>query len=52
MAATAGSVAIGSTIGHGVSQMLFGGSNDAAPVQAAAPVQNQQMSCETQAQSS
>jgi hypothetical protein len=27
MAATAGSVAIGSTIGHGLSNMLFGGSS-------------------------
>jgi len=52
MAATAGSVAIGSTIGHGISHMLFGGSSDAAPVQAAAPVQNQQMGCELQAQGS
>ncbi|KAJ7269828.1 hypothetical protein C8J57DRAFT_1323611 [Mycena rebaudengoi] len=41
MAATAGSVAIGSTIGHGLSNMLFGGGG--------APAQNQQssnMSCE------
>jgi len=30
MAATAGSVAIGSTIGHGLSSMLFGGSSSAA----------------------
>ena len=51
MAATAGSVAVGSTIGHGLSHALFGGSNEAAPVQSAAPVQNQQanMSCEIQA---
>jgi len=58
MAATAGSVAIGSTIGHGLSSMLFGGSSShAAPVeQQAAPVQQQQQStfgqgaaCEIQA---
>jgi hypothetical protein len=52
MAATAGSVAIGSTIGHGLSNMLFGGSSEAAaPAQTAAPVQNQQssISCEVQA---
>jgi hypothetical protein len=30
MAATAGSVAVGSTIGHGLSSMLFGGSSSAA----------------------
>jgi hypothetical protein len=33
MAATAGSVAIGSTIGHGVSSMLFGGRSESAPVE-------------------
>lgn len=55
MAATAGSVAIGSTIGHGISSMLFGGSSAASsePAQqaAAAPVQqqNQGISCEIQA---
>ena len=55
MAATAGSVAIGSTIGHGLSSMLFGGSSAASsePAQqaAAAPVQqqNQGISCEIQA---
>ncbi|EDR07974.1 uncharacterized protein LACBIDRAFT_327173 [Laccaria bicolor S238N-H82] len=56
MAATAGSVAIGSTIGHGLSSMLFGGSsNSAAPVAEAPPVQQQQqqqmggVSCEVQA---
>jgi len=55
MAATAGSVAIGSTIGHGLSNMLFGGRSE-APVeqQQAPPVQQQQnqMSgkvCEVQA---
>lgn len=43
MAATAGSVAIGSTIGHGISSMLFGGSSQAAPAESqAAPVQQQQ----------
>lgn len=52
MAATAGSVAIGSTIGHGLSNMLFGGSNHAAaPAEQAVPTQQQQMtpSCEIQA---
>ncbi|KAF8636928.1 hypothetical protein AX17_003179 [Amanita inopinata Kibby_2008] len=56
MAATAGSVAIGSTIGHGISSMLFGGSNHAAtaaPETQAPPVQQQQyqsgMNCEVQA---
>jgi hypothetical protein len=55
MAATAGSVAVGSTIGHGLSHMLFGGSNSAAPApEPAAPVQQQSfqssgMSCEGQA---
>ena len=54
MAATAGSVAVGSTIGHGLSSMLFGGSSSAAPAEAQAPpVQQQQqgtgISCEVQA---
>ncbi|KXN89336.1 Mitochondrial intermembrane space cysteine motif-containing protein MIC17 [Leucoagaricus sp. SymC.cos] len=56
MAATAGSVAVGSTIGHGISSMLFGGGGNAAPTQeasAAPPVQQQQqsngISCEAQA---
>ncbi|KAK7447463.1 hypothetical protein VKT23_014173 [Stygiomarasmius scandens] len=58
MAATAGSVAIGSTIGHGISSMLFGGGgHSSAPVeQQQAPAQQapaQQwsggLSCETQA---
>jgi hypothetical protein len=56
MAATAGSVAIGSTIGHGLSSMLFGGSNQAAaPAQeapaTAPPVQQQSsgINCEGQA---
>jgi len=40
MAATAGSVAVGSTIGHGLSSMLFGGSSS-APVEQAAPAQAQ-----------
>lgn len=44
MAATAGSVAVGSTIGHGLSSMIFGGSsNSSTPVEAQAPpVQQQQ----------
>jgi hypothetical protein len=51
MAATAGSVAVGSTIGHGISNMLFGGGGG---TQEAPPVQQQQefqsgISCEVQA---
>ncbi|KZS96227.1 hypothetical protein SISNIDRAFT_450870 [Sistotremastrum niveocremeum HHB9708] len=59
MAATAGSVAVGSTIGHGISSMLFGGGrSEAAPqpdqlAQAAqaAPVRQaaQAGACEVQA---
>jgi len=56
MAATAGSVAVGSTIGHGISSMLFGGGGQAASAQEtpapAPPVQHQQasgISCEAQA---
>lgn len=53
MAATAGSVAIGSTIGHGLSSMLFGGGGSAAAAPEAPPVQQQQqrsgVSCEVQA---
>lgn len=56
MAATAGSVAVGSTIGHGLSSMLFGGGGgQAAPVEQQQPVQQQQqgyqqgVSCEVQA---
>ncbi|KAI5121721.1 hypothetical protein M0805_002114 [Coniferiporia weirii] len=56
MAATAGSVAIGSTIGHGLSNMLFGGRSEAAPapepVAQAAPVAQSAasgISCEIQA---
>ncbi|KAF8635377.1 hypothetical protein AX15_000382 [Amanita polypyramis BW_CC] len=55
MAATAGSVAVGSTIGHGISSMLFGSSHAApAPEAQAPPVQQQQnyqssVSCEVQA---
>ncbi|KZP18130.1 hypothetical protein FIBSPDRAFT_956507 [Athelia psychrophila] len=55
MAATAGSVAIGSTIGHGLSSMLFGGGSSAPPAeqqQQAAPTQNYQqqgMTCDIQA---
>ena len=53
MAATAGSVAVGSTVGHAVSNMLFGGSSHAAPPpEQAAPVdtrqQQQAMSCDFQ----
>ena len=55
MAATAGSVAVGSTIGHGLSSMLFGGGQAAPPVEQQAPPQQQQqsyqqgVSCEVQA---
>ncbi|KIP07305.1 hypothetical protein PHLGIDRAFT_30085 [Phlebiopsis gigantea 11061_1 CR5-6] len=57
MAATAGSVAVGSTIGHGISNMLFGSSSHApepAPAAQAPPVQQQSyqsqgLSCEAQA---
>lgn len=58
MAATAGSVAVGSTIGHGLSNMLFGSSHSApaAPEAQAPPVQQQSayqqpqgISCDMQA---
>lgn len=55
MAATAGSVAVGSTIGHGLSSMLFGGSSTpAAPTseatQAPPALRNQSgVNCEVQA---
>lgn len=55
MAATAGSVAVGSTIGHGISSMLFGGRSESAPVeqQHQAPAQQNTSSfassCEGQA---
>ncbi|KAF8190474.1 hypothetical protein BJ912DRAFT_1058667 [Pholiota molesta] len=52
MAATAGSVAVGSTIGHGLSSMLFGGGGQATAAAEAAPVQQQNtagVSCEIQA---
>jgi len=53
MAATAGSVAVGSTIGHGISHMLFGGSNSATTTEPAAPVQQQSFqsppACDAQA---
>ena len=53
MAATAGSVAVGSTIGHGISNMLFGGGGNAAAPEQAPPVQQQQQQsmghCEIQA---
>ncbi|KAK7041435.1 hypothetical protein VNI00_009301 [Paramarasmius palmivorus] len=59
MAATAGSVAVGSTIGHGISHMLFGsggGGQAQEAQQAAPPVQHQApaqqgsgISCDTQA---
>lgn len=55
MAATAGSVAVGSTIGHGLSSMLFGGRSEAAPAEQqhqAVPQQNTSSfapNCEVQA---
>ena len=44
MASTAAGVAVGSTMGHGLSNMLFGGggSSEAAPVQDAQQQQPQQ----------
>lgn len=48
MAATAGSVAVGSTIGHGLSNMLFGGRSEAAPAPEAQPVPAQQQSYQSQ----
>ncbi|QRV75837.1 hypothetical protein RhiJN_03852 [Ceratobasidium sp. AG-Ba] len=58
MAATAGSVAVGSTVGHGISSMLFGGRSEAPPpAEYQQPVQQQQyqpqnsgISCDFQAQ--
>jgi len=38
IASTAAGVAVGSTVGHGLSNMLFGGRSEAAP---AAPVEEQ-----------
>lgn len=53
MAATAGSVAVGSVVGHGISNMLFGGSSSATPAEPAAPVQQQSFqsapACDAQA---
>ena len=51
MAATAGSVAVGSTIGHGLSNLLFGSSAEtqAPPQQAQAPLQQAGISCDAQA---
>lgn len=56
MAATAGSVAVGSTLGHGLSNMLFGGSSsqatEAPPAQAGPMQQSYQAqgaTCELQA---
>lgn len=61
MAATAGSVAVGSTIGHGLSSMLFGGGGSshaaeapaAPPATAQAPINQYSsqggVSCEVQA---
>ncbi|CAE6343989.1 unnamed protein product [Rhizoctonia solani] len=54
MAATASSVAVGSTVGHGLSNMLFGGRGE-APVEQQAPPQQQYapqnsgLSCDFQA---
>ncbi|KAG9095670.1 hypothetical protein FRC06_009545 [Ceratobasidium sp. 370] len=61
MAATAGSVAVGSTLGHGLSNMLFGGRSEAPPpAEYQQPVQQQQqyqpqnsgLSCDFQAKGS
>ncbi|KIY70713.1 hypothetical protein CYLTODRAFT_370608, partial [Cylindrobasidium torrendii FP15055 ss-10] len=48
MAATAGSVAVGSTIGHGISHMLFGGSSSTPAADAAAPAVPQGVAPATQ----
>lgn len=52
MASTAGSIAIGSVVGHGISNMLFGGGaapapteSQAPPVQQQTPVQQQSSAC-------
>jgi coiled-coil-helix-coiled-coil-helix domain-containing protein 2 len=50
MAATAGSVAVGSTIGHGLSSMLFGGSSNQATEAPPAQQQQQQQSFQSGAQ--
>ena len=53
MAATVGSTAAGVTIGHGLSNMLFGGSSSAPVPEQQAPVAQQTqaagVSCEVQA---
>lgn len=54
MAATAGSVAVGSTVGHGISHMLFGGgraqeASDAAPAASHQQTTAAGGSCEFQA---
>lgn len=53
MAATAGSVAVGSTIGHGISSMLFGGTSTTpesqAPPQPASQASQFAGSCDVQA---
>jgi hypothetical protein len=51
MAATAGSVAVGSTIGHGISSMLFGGRSEGAVADAppAAQQTTNAANCEFQA---
>ncbi len=41
MASTAGSVAVGSVVGHGLSNMLFGGGSSHAAAAPEAPVQQQ-----------
>ena len=46
MAATAGGVAAGSVIGHGISSLLFGSGSDVQQVEAQAPVQQQQQKSE------
>ena len=49
MAATAGSIAVGSTIGHGISSMLFGGSSPAPESQASTSSTQQAGRCDAQA---
>ncbi|KDQ58709.1 hypothetical protein JAAARDRAFT_129124 [Jaapia argillacea MUCL 33604] len=50
MAATAGSVAVGSTIGHGISSMLFGGSSARASEEPSPQALNQQAVAQQPAQ--
>ncbi|WFD47689.1 hypothetical protein GLX27_002345 [Malassezia furfur] len=46
MASTAAGVAVGSTVGHGISNMLFGGRSEPAPAYDAPPAQQQAQTTE------